>query len=95
MQLITRLLKLPKNHHFFLFGPRNTGKSTLIEQAFPAESTLILDLLDSAEEDRFARNPNELSQIVSALPANITHVVIDEIQKVPRLLDIIHQQAIF
>ncbi len=89
--LITRLLELPKNHHFFLFGARNTGKSTLIEQLYPPESTLTIDLLDSTEEDRFARNPNELSQIVSALPASITHVVIDEIQKVPRLLDIVHR----
>lgn len=91
MKLIPRLLKLPKNKHFFLFGARNTGKSTLIEQCFPAKSSLFIDLLDSAEEDRFARNPNELAQIVTALPETTTHVVIDEIQKIPRLLDIVQQ----
>ncbi len=48
-------------------------------------------MLDSAEEDRFARNPNELFQITTALPSTITHVIIDEIQKVPRLLDIVQQ----
>ncbi|MBS0352060.1 MAG: ATP-binding protein [Proteobacteria bacterium] len=91
MKLLHRLLKLPKNNHFFLFGPRNTGKSTLLEHNFPAESSLIIDLLDSAEEDRFARNPNELVQIVAALPETTTHVIIDEIQKIPRLLDIVQQ----
>jgi uncharacterized protein len=91
MKLLSRLLKLPKNRHFFLFGPRNTGKSTLIGHCFPAESSLIIDLLDSTEEDRFARNPNELAQIVTALPETTTHVVIDEIQKIPRLLDTVHQ----
>lgn len=91
MPLVTRQLELPKNHHFFLFGPRNTGKSTLIEQSFSAQSTFSIDLLDSDEEDRFSRDPNELFQIVNALPDSITHVVIDEIQKVPRLLDVIHR----
>ncbi len=91
MSLVSRLLELPKKHDFLLFGPRNTGKSTLIEQSYPAQSTFTIDLLDSDEEDRFARDPNELSQIVNALPDSITHVVIDEIQKVPRLLDVIHR----
>jgi predicted AAA+ superfamily ATPase len=91
MKILPRMLKLPKNKHFLLFGPRNTGKSTLIEQDFPAESTLTIDLLDSAEEDRFGRNPNELVQIVAALPETTTHIVIDEIQKIPRLLDTVHQ----
>lgn len=91
MALTKRLLELPKKHHFFLFGPRNTGKSTLLEQTYPAESSITFDLLDSAEEDRFARNPNELFQITTALPSTITHVIIDEIQKVPRLLDIVQQ----
>ena len=91
MAWITRLLELPKNHNFFLFGPRNTGKSTLLEQTYPAESSLMIDLLDSDEEDRFARNPNELFQISTAVPATITHILIDEIQKVPRLLDIVQQ----
>ena len=91
MTWITRLLELPKNHNFFLFGPRNTGKSTLLEQTYPAESSLMIDLLDSDEEDRFARNPNELFQISTAVPATITHIIIDEIQKVPRLLDIVQQ----
>ena len=48
------------------------------------------DLLDPEEEDRFARNPNELRALVEALPAQTTHVILDEIQKLPKLLDIVH-----
>lgn len=91
MNTIGRLLTLPKNKHFFLFGPRNTGKSTLLEETFDSNTTLVLDLLESKEEDRFARDPDELSRIVGALPESITHVVLDEIQKVPRLLDVVQQ----
>lgn len=88
--MITRLLSLPSDHHFFLFGPRNTGKGTLLAEKFSPEATLFINLLDSQEEDRFTRAPRELIAIVSALPDTITHVVIDEIQKIPRLLDIVH-----
>ncbi len=85
-----RLLKIHKNQTLFLFGARGVGKSTLIHDEFSPASTCWIDLLDPFEEDRFARNPNELKAIVKALPDNVTHVVIDEIQKLPRLLDVIH-----
>ena len=83
--------KLSQHHHFFLFGPRGTGKSTLLRETFPSETALYLDLLDFSLEDRLAKNPKELINIVHALPSHITHVVIDEIQKIPRLLDGVHQ----
>ncbi len=70
-----------------LFGPRNTGKSTLLKQQFSSATCITIDLLDSVEEEQFARNPHRLYNIVMALPETITHVIIDEIQKVPRLLD--------
>jgi len=89
--LIPRLLVLPKNHSFFLFGARNTGKSTLLENQYDASFSISIDLLDSAEEERFRRDPNILYQIVTALPLTITHVIIDEVQKVPKLLDIVQR----
>lgn len=51
----------------------------------------MLDLLDSDNESLFLRNPSELYAIVNALPETITHVIIDEIQKVPKLLDEVHR----
>ena len=85
-----RLLQLPKKHSFFLFGPRGTGKSTLLATDFADERCYWIDLLKPEEEDRFLMNPSMLSAIVKALPQDVTHIVIDEIQKVPRLLDVVH-----
>lgn len=86
----SRLLSLPDDHSFFLFGPRGVGKSTLIKKFFDHRSSLFLDLLVTSVEDRFQRNPGELKDIVQALPEEKKYVVIDEIQKVPALLDLVH-----
>lgn len=88
--MIKRLLRLPQQESILLFGARGTGKSTLIQHCFPAETSLRLDLLDPKTEQKFARDPAELSALVRALPAAITHVLVDEIQKIPKLLDVIH-----
>lgn len=88
---IERCLVLTKTHNFFLFGPRNTGKSTLIEHTFPAEQTHFFDLLRFQDQLRFSRNPDELYEIVIALPKHIQYIVIDEIQKVPALLDVVQR----
>lgn len=87
--MFNRLLKLPEEHHFFLFGARNTGKSTLIETLFNQEHSLYIDLLDADQEKKFARDPNELIRLTDALDDHVSHVIIDEIQKVPKLLDIV------
>jgi len=85
-----RLLILPKDESFFLFGARGVGKTTLLKHLSWFESSLYINLLVSGEESRFTRNPDELSSIVKALPDETTHIIIDEIQKIPRLLDIVH-----
>src|SRR5579863_1149622 len=84
-----RILQLPKKKHFFLFGARNTGKSTLIKKLYDHESSRYIDLLNSEDETRYRQNPDILASEVEALPRNIQHVIIDEIQKNPKLLDII------
>ncbi len=89
--MLDRLIQLPKEKHFLLFGPRGTGKSTWLRACFP--DALWINLLDHEEEQRFSNNPNELAAIVRALvhDENTIHtIVIDEIQKVPKLLDIVH-----
>ncbi len=88
--MIPRLINLPQKQSFFLFGARNTGKSTLLRDSFPKSICLWLDLLDPLQEEQLALNPSELKAMVMALPPNITHVVIDEIQKIPKLLDVVH-----
>lgn len=84
-----RILHLPKKRHFFLFGARNTGKSTLIKLLYNNEHSRYIDLLNSEQEDRYRRDPSLLAAEVKALPDNIQHVIVDEIQKNPKLLDII------
>jgi len=84
-----RLLKLPLDHSLFLFGARNTGKSTLVKEVY-ANSSIVIDLLKKKTEARFSQNPDELYDIVRALPVETTHVIIDEIQKNPKLLDVVH-----
>jgi len=86
MGTIPRLFRDP-GRSFFLFGPRGTGKSTWLKQSLP--QALYLDLLDPRTEREFSAHPEQLIAIVEAgVAAGI--VVIDEIQKVPRLLDAVH-----
>jgi uncharacterized protein len=89
--MFSRLRHFSHKHSFFLFGPRGTGKSTLLKKRFQQNECLWLDLLDSSVEDQFFRNPSDLYAIVKALSKEIIYVVIDEIQKVPKLLDEVHR----
>jgi len=73
---------------FFLFGPRATGKTTLIQQQLPKKA-FVIDLLDSRYFLRLSSAPHELESIIEAAPAEI--IVIDEIQRIPELLNEIHR----
>ena len=88
---IRRILKLEPllaMKSFFLFGPRATGKTTLIKQELAKKATII-DLLDSRYFLRLSNAPYELESIIAADPAKI--IVIDEIQRIPELLNEIHR----
>jgi len=67
---------------FFLLGPRQTGKTSLIHHALP--DTLFYDLLDSANYLALSHNPGRLAEEVGS---SIKRVVIDEIQRLPSLLN--------
>lgn len=90
METIERLQILSEKQNLFLFGPRGVGKSTLLRTLFPEATSFYLDLLNPDNEDRLTKNPGDLIGIVKALPNQITHIIIDEIQKVPKLLDVAH-----
>lgn len=89
--MFQRNLSLPGSGQetFFLWGARQTGKSTLLRQRYPRARWL--DLLKTDEFRRYAVHPERLREEVEAegLPAG-SRVVIDEIQKVPALLDEVH-----
>lgn len=87
---VKRQLVLPHDHSVLLFGARGVGKSSLLEDEFKLNQNLYLDLLDPETEMRFLEKPNDLVALVDAMPDSATHVIIDEIQKVPKLLDVVH-----
>ena len=86
-----RILSLPTEQSFFLFGARNTGKSTLIKQLFSTQSHLWIDLLDPRQERTYFSHPEHLEAEVLALPTTTRHIIIDEVQKLPKLLDVVHR----
>lgn len=88
--MFQRSVKIPKSNSFFLFGARGTGKSTLLRLHFQQESSLWVNLLDLDVEARLARDPMVLQREVLSLPPSIQHIVIDEVQKLPKLLDVVH-----
>ena len=72
---------------FFLWGPRQTGKSTLLRSLYP--EAVWLDLLKTDEQIRYASRPALLREELEAVPPGLL-VVIDEVQKAPGLLDEVH-----
>jgi predicted AAA+ superfamily ATPase len=79
---------LSRKKSIFLFGPRSTGKTTLLGQQFPQER--IINLLRSAVFLPLSQEPGRLSELIRGMPPSDLPVVIDEIQKLPQLLDEIH-----
>ncbi len=74
---------------FFLFGPRGTGKTTWLAENFP--DSLYIDLLDDVIYRGFLTHPERLVEYIEAAGRTQT-VIIDEIQRVPALLSLVHQQ---
>jgi predicted AAA+ superfamily ATPase len=79
--------RLPETS-FFLFGPRQVGKSTLLHAEKPH---LIIDLLDPELQLSYNKTPNLLRRQIDDLePGSGDRILIDEVQRVPKLLDIVH-----
>ena len=71
----------------FLFGARQTGKSTLLKERF--KGAIYYDLLNPRVRKALKLNPNSIWEALQDKPAG-TLVIVDEIQKVPELLDVVH-----
>ena len=89
--MFRRILKTSQRSSFFLFGARGTGKTTYIQDVFNPNASLYLDMLDPEMEDLYARNPGRLEQQVRALPDAVEWILIDDVQRAPRLLDVVHR----
>ncbi len=91
--MYNRLLKLSQAHSFFLFGMRGSGKSTLLRKAFQNSNAVWIDLLLAEPDLKYKRNPDMLrTEILGLIKAGNRPdiVIIDEVQKVPALLDVVH-----
>lgn len=87
MAAVGRFLQDP-GASYFLFGPRGTGKSTWLKEQYPGAA--VVDFLDPETQRRFLARPERLRDVVAALPEPGV-VVIDEIQRAPAVLGVVHQ----
>lgn len=84
---VKRFFSPPAKQSYFLFGPRGTGKSTWVKMQYP--QALYIDLLISDVRRRYEAFPEDLIKAIAPLEGHI-RVIIDEVQKVPELLSIVH-----
>jgi predicted AAA+ superfamily ATPase len=82
-------LELPKGQSCFLWGARKTGKSTYLKERFP--NAIYIDLLKADVYQKYLKHPERLREELQAKrSAQDTVIIIDEVQKVPLLLDEVH-----
>lgn len=86
MALVARCCSLPKGS-FFLFGPRGTGKTTWLRQVLP--EALVVNLLEPETYREMSARPERLRELVLG-NRDRTDVVVDEVQRVPELLHVVH-----
>jgi len=85
--MYSRLIKKPENKSFFLFGPRGTGKTTWARKSF--SDAIYIDLLESRLYNDLLADPQRLDNLI---PNNFNDwIIIDEIQKIPELLNEVHR----
>jgi predicted AAA+ superfamily ATPase len=88
--MFKRLINPIISNSFFLFGARGTGKTTFLKHYFKEHSVTWIDLLDPTLEDLFVRKPDDfLARLAHLDPGS--WVMVDEIQKAPKLLNYVHQ----
>ena len=87
--MISRILNLDNeyNDSTFVWGARQVGKTTLIRETYP--DVVFYDLLQAKDFERLLRNPSLLGEDLAMLNSGDI-VVIDEVQKIPQLLDEVH-----
>lgn len=85
--MYSRLLDSQVQQSFFLFGPRGTGKSWWVRHTFPG--AIVIDLLEHGTSLSLMSNPDRIETLLP--PQYAGWVIIDEVQKVPALLDTVHR----
>lgn len=92
LSMYTRKLQLPARS-FLLLGPRSTGKTTWLRSVLPEAGTRWYNLLLDRETLRLMREPDLFRREIEALPPG-SWVVVDEVQKLPSLLNDVHDALV-
>ena len=87
--MFKRIINISKSQSFFLLGARGTGKTTFLQQIFSPHDSHRIDLLSHIDLAELEARPSRLADIVAQQKKD--WIVIDEIQKVPALLDEVHR----
>jgi uncharacterized protein len=87
MNIIKRFIPIVTRSSFFLFGPRGTGKSSWLERTYP--DAYVIDLLQPDTRVELEAHPEKLRTIIEGNP-EINTFIIDEVQKIPELLTLVH-----
>ncbi|MFQ5641387.1 MAG: ATP-binding protein [bacterium] len=70
-----------------IFGARQVGKTVLMNNVIPEDRAILYNLQDASVRRLLERDPSVFARELQALPRGITHVLVDEIQKIPALLE--------
>lgn len=90
--MVHRQCKPLLSNSFFLFGPRATGKTTLINGILASFDPLVFDLLSPELEEQLSTDPHIFrDRCIAAHNSGRSWVMVDEVQRVPKVLNIIHQ----
>lgn len=89
--MVSREIRFPKSGSFFLFGPRQTGKTTLVRE-YLGEDAWSVDLLRTEVFLRYSKSPAQFRKDAAyqAEQKGVRCICVDEIQKIPGLLDEVH-----
>ncbi len=85
--MYSRIVNIPDNKSFFLFGPRATGKTTWLYHLFP--SALFIDLLESDLYNSLLASPSRIEEMIP--PGYTDWIIVDEVQRIPELLNEVHR----
>jgi len=87
--MFRRIINPIKSNSFFLFGARGTGKTTFLRGFLPESECIWIDLLEYREEAIYRRNPDRIIDLAKSAGNKV--IIIDEVQKVPKILDPVHK----
>ncbi len=86
--MIARIVNPLKTNSFFLFGARGTGKTTFVKD-YLKDDAIVFDLLDDQVFDQFLRDTSYIEELCQQ--RKFSWIVIDEVQRLPKLLNLVHR----